>query len=126
VNLTRGNRVFETSNDCQPRSVTLVALRPARAAILLMMKQAPISNCIFSATALVLTIAASVSAGAAFAADSPDAFRKELAAIQPPKLVWREIDWIYCLLDGIAKARAAKKPILLWAFINSDPAEERC
>lgn len=59
-------------------------------------------------------------------AESPDALRQELIALQPPKLVWREIDWNYCLLDGIAKARAQKKPVLLWAFINSDPAEERC
>ena len=59
-------------------------------------------------------------------AESPQALRQELIALQPPKLVWREIDWNYCLLDGIARARAQKKPILLWAFINSDPAEERC
>jgi len=52
--------------------------------------------------------------------------REEIAALQPPALVWREIDWNYCLLDGIAKSREEKKPILLWAFINSDPAEERC
>lgn len=57
---------------------------------------------------------------------TPTAFKAELLALQPPKLVWREIDWNYCLLDGISKARAQKKPILLWAFINSDPAEERC
>ncbi|MEQ1862025.1 MAG: hypothetical protein ABMA13_19065 [Chthoniobacteraceae bacterium] len=75
---------------------------------------------------LALALALIGSAGALRSADSPEALRAELLALQPPKLVWREIDWNYCLLDGIAKARAEKKPILLWAFINSDPAEERC
>ena len=57
---------------------------------------------------------------------SPDALKMEILALAPAKLVWREIDWRYCLLDGIREARAQKKPILLWAFINADPGEERC
>jgi hypothetical protein len=57
---------------------------------------------------------------------SPEALEEELSALEPPRLVWREINWRSCLLDGIREARAQKKPILLWAFINSDPAEERC
>lgn len=57
---------------------------------------------------------------------SPDTFLKAIEALQPGKLVWREIDWRYCLLKGIEDSRQAKKPILLWAFINADPSEERC
>ena len=59
-------------------------------------------------------------------AQSPDGLRQEIIALQPDNLVWREIDWRYCLLEGIRDSREQKKPILLWAFINSDPAEERC
>jgi len=81
----------------------------------------------FTALSLgVLLLGLTADLRSATPASSPDALRQELLAIQPPKLVWREIDWNYCLLDGIAKAREQKKPILLWAFINSDPAEERC
>lgn len=68
--------------------------------------------------------AASPSAGGDTA--SPEALKTEVLALAPAKLVWREIDWRYCLLDGIREARAQKKPILLWAFINADPGEERC
>ena len=75
---------------------------------------------------LLPALALGLSAILSPAADSPEALRREIADLQPPKLVWREIDWNYCLLEGIAKARSEKKPILLWAFINSDPAEERC
>ena len=59
-------------------------------------------------------------------AATPQAFEEELSGLAAPRLVWREINWRSCLLDGIRQARAEKKPILLWAFINSDPAEERC
>lgn len=74
----------------------------------------------------VVAGALSLPARANAATASPQAFEQELRALEPPKLVWREINWRSCLLDGIREARAQKKPILLWAFINSDPAEERC
>lgn len=57
---------------------------------------------------------------------SPEALKTEILALAPARLVWREIEWRYCLLDGIREARAQKRPILLWAFINADPGEERC
>lgn len=57
---------------------------------------------------------------------TPEALKTEILALAPAKLVWREIDWRYCLLEGLSEARAQKKPILLWAFINADPGEERC
>jgi hypothetical protein len=60
------------------------------------------------------------------ASSTPDALRAEIQALEPAKLVWREIDWRYCLLEGIRDSREQKKPILLWAFINADPSEERC
>ena len=50
----------------------------------------------------------------------------EIEALKPPKLVWREVAWRKCLLQGLREAREQKKPVLLWAFINSDPGEERC
>lgn len=50
----------------------------------------------------------------------------EIEALKPPKLVWREVAWRKCLLRGLREARAQKKPVLLWAFINADPGEERC
>ncbi len=63
-------------------------------------------------------------------AGSPPSFwtsiQREIAALEPPKLVWREIKWNYCLLDGLRASREQNKPILLWAFINADPAAERC
>ena len=77
-------------------------------------------------TALLAFAALVFPAHAKAATDSPQAFEEELSALAPPRLVWREIKWRSCLLDGIREARAQKKPILLWAFINSDPAEERC
>lgn len=58
--------------------------------------------------------------------DSPETLKTEILALAPANLVWREIEWRYCLLEGISEARAQKKPILLWAFINADPGEERC
>jgi hypothetical protein len=50
----------------------------------------------------------------------------EIEALKPPKLVWREVAWRKCLLAGLREAREQKKPVLLWAFINADPGEERC
>ena len=60
------------------------------------------------------------------AAVTPDTLAAELQALRPAKLVWRDVAWNRCLLDGLSKARTANKPVLLWAFINSDPKEERC
>ncbi len=65
----------------------------------------------------------------ATARESPafwSSIQREISALQPPKLVWREIKWNYCLLDGLRASLEQKKPILLWAFINADPAAERC
>ncbi len=50
----------------------------------------------------------------------------EIEALSPPKLTWRAIAWRKCLLQGLREAREQQKPVLLWAFINADPQEERC
>ena len=54
------------------------------------------------------------------------ALQAELDSWRPAKLSWREIPWRPCLLAGLAEARLQKKPILLWAFINGSPKDERC
>ncbi len=54
------------------------------------------------------------------------ALQAEIDCLRPAKLVWREIPWRPCLLSGLAEARAQKKPVILWAFINSSPTDERC
>jgi hypothetical protein len=81
-------------------------------------------------TGILLAVAAALSALAAPAAHpgarSPEALEAEIAALQPPKLVWREVAWKKCLLEGLHRSREEKKPVLLWAFINADPREERC
>lgn len=57
---------------------------------------------------------------------TPESLATKIEALRPKHLVWREIDWNRCLLDGMRRSREQSKPILLWAFINSDPKEERC
>ncbi len=54
------------------------------------------------------------------------ALQAEMDSWRPAKLSWREIPWRPCLLAGLAEARAQKKPVILWAFINSSPTDERC
>jgi hypothetical protein len=75
---------------------------------------------------LVLCIAGSSVGPARGTANTPEGLAAELQALRPAKLVWRDVEWNRCLLDGLQRARAAKKPVLLWAFINADPKEERC
>lgn len=50
----------------------------------------------------------------------------EIESLRPAKQVWREIAWRQCLLGGLAEARAQQKPVILWAFINGSPCDERC
>lgn len=83
-----------------------------------------LTNGLLPAMAAVVLTAAGA---AAYPAErSPEALEAEIAALQPPKLVWREVAWTQCLLEGLRQSREQKKPLLLWAFINSDPREERC
>ena len=57
---------------------------------------------------------------------TPAEVRSEADGLRAPKVVWRETDWRPCLLEGLAAARAARKPVILWAFINGHPGDERC
>ena len=57
---------------------------------------------------------------------TPAVLKAEIQSLQPAKVVWRDIPWRRCLLEGLAEARAQKKPVVLWAFINSSPGDERC
>lgn len=50
----------------------------------------------------------------------------EVHGLRAPKPAWREIPWKSCLLEGIAEARARKKPILLWIFIDRPVDDARC
>ena len=50
---------------------------------------------------------------------------REVQGMRPSRVLWREIAWKHCLLEGVAQARLENKPILLWVFIH-DPVAERC
>jgi len=57
---------------------------------------------------------------------TPESLTAKIETLRAKQLVWREIGWNRCLLDGLKQSREQKKPVLLWAFINADPQEERC
>ncbi len=57
---------------------------------------------------------------------TPESLTAKIETLRPKQLVWREIGWNRCLLDGLKQSREQKKPVLLWAFINADPQGERC
>jgi hypothetical protein len=57
---------------------------------------------------------------------TPEALKAEIEALRPSRHVWREIGWNSCLLEGLKEARARKKPVMLWAFINGNPDSGRC
>jgi hypothetical protein len=52
--------------------------------------------------------------------------KAEVEALKPAKVAWREIQWKSCLLDGLEASREAKKPILLWVFIDRPADDARC
>ena len=55
-----------------------------------------------------------------------EALQAEIESLRPAKLAWREIPWRSCLLEGLREARAKQRPVVLWAFGNGNPSEERC
>ena len=57
---------------------------------------------------------------------TPEALKAEIEALKVAKVAWREIAWKSCLLDGLKEARAQKKPILLWVFIDRPCDDARC
>jgi hypothetical protein len=56
---------------------------------------------------------------------TPASLEAEIAALAPDELVWREIRWRSCLLEGLKEAREQKKPLLLWVF-GGEPTAGRC
>ena len=60
------------------------------------------------------------------AATSPDALQAEIEALRPARVVWREIAWKSCLLDGLRESREQNKPALLWIFIDRPADDGRC
>ena len=80
-------------------------------------------------------LVATLLAGAAWAggpttpgelADSPEALKTEVEALKAAKVAWRAIAWKRCLLEGLQKSRAQKKPVLLWVFIDRPADDARC
>ena len=74
-------------------------------------------------------------AGAAWAEDktttpdkglTPEALVKEIDALKPAKVAWREIAWKSCLLEGLKESREKNKPVLLWVFIDRPIDDARC
>ena len=59
-------------------------------------------------------------------APTPEALVKEIDALKPAKVAWREIAWKSCLLEGLKESRAKSKPVLLWVFIDRPADDARC
>ncbi len=57
--------------------------------------------------------------------DTPDAVKAEIDRIRAEKLAWRDIPWVECPLEALAKSREEKKPIVFWVFLGN-PSDERC
>ena len=52
--------------------------------------------------------------------------KAQIESLRAAKVAWREIAWKTCLLDGLREARAQKKPVLLWIFIDRPSDDARC
>ncbi len=82
-----------------------------------------------TAVALVL-IAGLASARPSPAAEqqpaAPETVKAEIDALKAPKVAWRGIAWKSCLIEGLREARAKKKPVLLWVFIDRPADDARC
>jgi hypothetical protein len=85
--------------------------------------------------AAILGSASLLFAGSAWARDAarpttrapvPAALEAEIKALQAPKVAWRQIAWQTCLLEGLKEARARRKPVLLWVFIDRPTDDARC
>jgi hypothetical protein len=57
---------------------------------------------------------------------TPEGLLKEIDALKPAKVAWREIAWKSCLLEGLTESRAKSKPVLLWVFIDRPTDDARC
>jgi Spy/CpxP family protein refolding chaperone len=59
-------------------------------------------------------------------ATTPEALAAEIEGLRPARLAWRGIAWKTCLLEGLQEARAQRKPLLLWIFIDRPTDDARC
>lgn len=57
---------------------------------------------------------------------TPEALKAEIEALKAAKVVWREIAWKSCLIEGLKESREQKKPVLLWIFIDRPVDDARC
>jgi hypothetical protein len=55
-----------------------------------------------------------------------DSLKSDILALKAPKVVWREIAWKSCLLEGLQESRRTNKPALLWVFIDRPTDDARC
>ena len=55
-----------------------------------------------------------------------DSFKSDIVALKAAKVVWREIAWKSCLLEGLQESRGTNKPALLWVFIDRPTDDARC
>ena len=54
------------------------------------------------------------------------ALKSDIVALKAAKVVWREIAWKSCLLEGLRESRETNKPALLWVFIDRPTDDARC
>lgn len=57
---------------------------------------------------------------------TPESLTAEIEALKAAKVVWREIAWKSCLIEGLKESREKKKPVLLWVFIDRPIDDARC
>ncbi len=57
---------------------------------------------------------------------SPAELAAQVASLKQDQVVWREIAWKTCLVDGLNTAREQDKPVVLWIFIDRPQDDERC
>jgi hypothetical protein len=55
-----------------------------------------------------------------------DSLKSDILALKAAKVVWREIAWKSCLLEGLQASRDTNKPALLWVFIDRPTDDARC
>jgi len=83
----------------------------------------------FVASAVLICVSAAWSEEKATTRDkapTPEALVKEIDALKPAKVAWREIEWKSCLLEGLKESRDKSKPVLLWVFIDRPTDDARC
>ncbi len=82
---------------------------------------------ILGGMALVLANVAWAGEPSSFAkkARSPEALQADIEALKPVQHTWRALAWETCPLEALKRARAQKKPVIVWVFLGL-PTDERC